>query len=57
MTTCVGEAKIGSLGINIALEVHVGWIPSNLTDSIHLGLTLQAFETSGGGLQIFILWG
>ena len=36
--------------------VHVGRIPSNLMDSIHFGLTLQIFETSGGELQIFKLW-
>jgi hypothetical protein len=53
----VGEAKIGSLGINRSRETHVGWISSNLTAKFNLGLTLQVFETSGGRLQIFKLWG
>ena len=61
----MGEAKIESLRVWVRLKsvkllqvwAHVERIPSNLTDSIHLGLTLQIFETSGGELQIFKLWG
>jgi hypothetical protein len=57
----VDEAKIGSLGVWVRLKsvklfqvwAHVGRIPSNLTDSIHLGLTLQIFETSEGWIANF----
>jgi hypothetical protein len=43
MTTCVGEAKIESLGINKSREAHVGRNSSNLTAKLTLGLRLQVF--------------
>jgi hypothetical protein len=57
----VDEAQIVSLGVWVRLKsvkllqvwAHVGRIPSNLTDSIHLGLTLQIFETSEGWIANF----
>ena len=57
----VGEAKIESLGVWVRLKsvkllqvwAYVGGILSNLMDSIHLGLTLQIFETSGGWIANF----
>ena len=57
----MNEAKIESLGVWVRLKsvkllqvwVHVGRIPSNLTDFIHLGLTLQIFETLGGWIANF----
>jgi hypothetical protein len=34
------EGKTRRLNPKKSCEAHVGWIPSNLMDSIHLGLTL-----------------
>ena len=44
----VGEAKIGSLGINRSCDQHVGGIPSNLPEKLNRRFILQLFETSGG---------
>jgi hypothetical protein len=39
------EGKTRRLNPERSCEAHVVWISSNLTDSIHLGLTLQIFKT------------
>ena len=44
----VGEAKIGSLGINRSRDQLVGGIPSNLLEKHNRRFNLQLFETSGG---------
>jgi hypothetical protein len=46
----VVEGKTGRPNLKQSREVHVGRNPSNLTAKLTLGLTLQVFETSRGGL-------
>ena len=49
------EGKTGSINPNKSRDRHVRRFPSNLMVKVNGGLTLQVFETSGVGLQIFKL--